>query len=214
MIKNTEFLIKNGAKIIVIACNTASSVASKIIKEKFDIPIFEVITPAVDEAVLASKKKRLGIIGTRATIKSNAYEKKIKEQLFDAKIYSNPCPLLVSLVEEGWLKKPETKMIVKKYLLPLKTKQIDTLILACTHYPILKDIIQKKIGKKVTVIDSAISVATALKKFINENPDIEKKLSKKNSQMFFVSDITDQFKKTAKMILKKEIKLILGNNIR
>ena len=212
-IKNSEFLIEKGAKIIVIACNTASSLSASIIREKFNVPVFEVITPAVELALKLSKKKTIGIIGTRATINSGAYEKKIKEANESIKVYSNPCPLLVSLVEEGWINKPETKMIVKKYLHPLKTKQIDTLILACTHYPILKNIIANKIGKKVQIIDSANATANAIKNFISQNPQIEKTLSKKACHSFFVSDITEQFEKIAQMILKQKIKLISGRNI-
>ena len=211
-IRNTEFLIKQGAKIIVIACNTASSVASEIIKEKFGVPVFEVITPAVQKAILVSKKKRIGIIGTRATINSKAYEAKINEAISDVKVYSNPCPLLVPLVEEGWINNRETRMIVKKYIFPLKTKQIDTLILACTHYPILKDIIKKKVGKNVEVVDSAVSLALLLKEFLIKNSEVEKTLLKTDNHIFFVSDITQQFQKSANMILKRQVNLILGNN--
>jgi len=206
-IENTEFLIEKGAKIIVMACNTASSVATYEIKKRFDLPIFEVISPAVDLAVKNSKKAQIGIIGTRATIKSGIYEKKILEQNSRAKVYQKPCPLLVPLVEEGWLKKPETTMIVKKYLHPLKVRQIDTLILGCTHYPILKNIIQNKIGKRVMIIDSSIAVADTICAFLKEHPEIENKISKGNQAEFFVSDVTEQFKKTAKIALNKSIKL-------
>ncbi|MEA1901260.1 MAG: glutamate racemase, partial [Thermodesulfobacteriota bacterium] len=133
-LENTEFLLSKGAKIIVIACNTASSVATESVAENFDIPIFEVITPAVELSINTSHKPCIGIIGTRATVKSGIYEKKIKKMNPHARVYSKACPLLVPLVEEGWLNKPETKMIVKKYLHPLKVRQIDTLILGCTHY--------------------------------------------------------------------------------
>ena len=205
--ENTEFLINKGAKIIIIACNTASSVATEAISEQFDIPVFEVITPAVEMAVEVTTKSQIGIIGTRGTINSGIYDRKIKEQLPNAKIWSNPCPLLVPLVEEGWFTRPETKMIVKKYLSPLKTKQIDSLILGCTHYPLLKDIIQQKIGKRVRVIDSSVAVTSKVQRFFNENPDIESGLSKNKRLDIYVSDITSQFEKTARMILKKKIDL-------
>ena len=205
--ENAEFLIKKGAKIIIIACNTASSVATETISKEFKVPVFEVITPAVDMAVKASQKSQIGIIGTRGTVNSGIYEKKIKEQLPNAKIWSNPCPLLVPLVEEGWFNRPETKMIVKKYLLPLKARQIDSLILGCTHYPLLKDTIQKKIGKNVKVIDSSIAVTSKVKEFFKNNPEIEKQILKNNKLDIFVSDITTQFGKTAEMILKKRVHL-------
>jgi glutamate racemase len=206
-LENTEFLIEKGAKAIVIACNTASSVAPKALMEKYHIPVFEVITPAVDLAVKATKKKRIGIIGTRGTINSKIYEHKILEIEKDMEIYSQPCPLLVPLVEEGWFKRPETRMIVKKYLAPLKTRQIDTLILGCTHYPLLKNIISEKTGKNVEIIDSATSVAKQIQSFLDGNPEFDETLQKNYQSRFFVSDITDQFQKTAASILGRNILL-------
>jgi len=206
-LQNTEFLIRQGAKMIVMACNTASSVATEALQEKFDLPIFEVITPAVDCSLEMTKKSVIGVIGTRATISSGIYEKKIKKANPGAKVYSTPCPLLVPLVEEGWLKKPETKMIVKKYLHPLKMKQIDTLILGCTHYPILKSIIQHKIGKRVKVISSSTAVADQIKRYLADSPELDSQLSKNNHTDFFVSDRTPQFEKTAKAVIREPIVL-------
>jgi glutamate racemase len=205
--ENTDFLVKMGAKIIIIACNTASSVATHKLSEKYNLPIFEVITPAIENALAATKKNKIGVIGTRATINSNIYEQKILEQHPEANVYSNACPLLVPLVEEGWLTKPETRMIVKKYLSPLKGKQIDTLILGCTHYPLLKDIIQPKIGKQVKIIDSSVAMASQIQAYLKRSPEIEASLSKNGKSIFYVSDITDQFRHTAQKILKKNIHL-------
>lgn len=204
-LENTDLLLKHGAKIIVIACNTASSVASYHVAETYDVPIFEVVTPAAEEAVKRSGKLTIGIIGTRATVKSGIYEKKIKAMKPSSRVYSVACPLLVPLVEEGWLKKPETTMIIKKYLHPLKVRQIDTLILGCTHYPLLKEKIQRKIGKKVTIIDSSIAVAEKVKYFLDTHPEIDHVLGKKGAFRLFVSDITDQFEKTAKDTLKRKV---------
>ena len=206
-LENTEFLLSKGAKIVIIACNTASSVATEIVAENFDVPIFEVITPAVELSIKTSHKQCIGIIGTRATVKSGIYEKKIKEINPQARIYSKACPLLVPLVEEGWINKPETRMIVKKYLYSLKVRQIDTLILGCTHYPLLKDIIQKKIGKRVNIIDSSIAVASNVKAFLEKHQELDNMLSKKGRYTFFVSDVTEQFKKTATSMLKRNINL-------
>ncbi|MBF0225865.1 MAG: glutamate racemase [Desulfobacterales bacterium] len=208
-IEDTEFLLKNGAKIIVIACNTASSLATEKLVELFDVPIFEVITPAVELSIDVSKTFSIGVIGTRATISSAVYEKKIKELRPNAKVYSQPCPLLVPLVEEGWVKKPETKMIVKKYIHPLKTRQIDTLILGCTHYPLLKEVIQHKIGRRVNIIDSSSSVALKVSNFLREHPEIDETLSKTSSVRFCVSDITEQFRKIAQETLRKNVSLEL-----
>lgn len=205
-IQNTEFLLEKGASIIVMACNTASSVANHAIAERFDAPLFEVISPAVEMAVQYSSKSRIGVIGTRATVKSGIYEKKILEMRPDAKVYSISCPLLVPLVEEGWIDRPITSMIVKKYLHPLKVRQVDTLILGCTHYPLLKKSIQNKIGKRVNIIDSS-GVALKIKNYLYNYPDVEKKIGRNGKSRIFVSDITEQFLKTAKITLKQMVDL-------
>jgi len=154
-----------------------------------------------------SRKFNIGVIGTRATIKSGIYEKKIKAINPDAKVYSAACPLLVPLVEEGWMQKPETVMIIKKYLHPLKVRQIDTLILGCTHYPLLKKSIQRKIGKRVSVVDSSIAVAAKIKDFLAGHIEVDNLLSRNGKFRLFVSDITDQFEKTAKITLKRNVHL-------
>ncbi|MBU1711988.1 MAG: glutamate racemase [Proteobacteria bacterium] len=206
-VQDTTFLLNNGAKIIVMACNTASSVAFDIIEKRFDAPVFEVITPAAELALESSRKMAIGVIGTRATVKSGIYEKKIKALNPGARIYSVACPLLVPLVEEGWIDRPETAMIVKKYLHPLKVRQIDTLILGCTHYPLLKHVIQRKIGKRINIIDSSTGVAGKVEKFLKERPDIDSLLSKNGKTRIFVSDVTDQFAKTARVTLKQNVLL-------
>jgi len=204
--ENTELLIKKGAELIVMACNTAASVATEVLRQKYDLPIFEVITPAASLVASFQNTHRVGIIGTRATINSNVYTDKISKDRPDIQVYAVPCPLLVPLVEEGWIDKPETRMIVKKYLHPLKVRQIDTLILACTHYPILKPIIQKKIGRRVRVIDSALAVSHQLFLYFKENDLILKK-DQKGSCQFYVSDITPYFEKIAQSIFKRKIPL-------
>jgi len=206
-LENTNFLLGMGAKIVVIACNTASSVATKSVIENFDVPVFEVITPAVALSMETSKTFKIGVIGTRATVNSGIYETKIKEIQSDAKVYSVACPLLVPLVEEGWLKRPETAVIIKKYLHPLKVRQIDTLILGCTHYPLLKDKIQRKIGKRVRIIDSSIAVAGIVKDYFENHPDVESQLGKHSRFKLMVSDVTDQFEKIARKTLKRNVLL-------
>jgi len=204
-IENTDFLLSQNAKIVIMACNTASSIATDTITEKYDIPIFEVIKPSVQISVNTSPSSRIGVIGTQATINSGVYDKEIKKLNPCAKVYSAACPLIVPLVEENWIKKPETAMIVKKYLHPLKVRQIDTLILGCTHYPLLKKTIQNKIGKKVNIIDSSLAVAQKIKDFLIQHPEIDKSLSKNSKFRLVVSDVTKQFAKMAKSTLKKNI---------
>jgi glutamate racemase len=202
-----DFLIKAGARAVVVACHNASSVAYEKVAEKFDFPVFEIVTPAVDLAVRASKKLRIGVMGSRATTDSGIYEKKIKAMLADAKVHSRACPLLVPLTEEGWMKRPETRMIVKKCVHPLKVRQIDTLILGSTHYALLIKIIQSKIGKRVNIIDSSIAVAENLKQFLEKNPPVDDLLEKNGGSRFFVSDITDHIERLAQTLFQKNIRL-------
>lgn len=208
-IQNTEFLLEKGAKIIVVACNTVSAVAAGELKRKFQVPIFEVITPAVEKAVSLSKNHRIGVIGTTATVRSGIYEKLIREKENRFKILSKPCPLFVSLVEENWIKKPETKTIAKKYLQSLKTNNIDTLILGCTHYPLLKDIIQVKIGKRVKLVDPAQETALSVKNYLESNSAIKKNLLKNKDHQFYLSDLTPKFQAIANQWLEQKIKLQL-----
>lgn len=205
--ENTRFLIDKGAKIVVVACNSASASASEELKEEFDYPVFEVINPAVEKALKLTKNKRIGVIGTRATINSGIYEKSLKQKDPEAKVFSKSCPLLVPLVEEGWLKKPETKKIVKKCVHDLRTRQIDTLILGCTHYPLLKEIISAKIGKRVKLVDSAEEIVKNIKKFLDNNSEAEKVLKKGGNHKFFVSDLTPHFFKIARKWLDKDVEL-------
>ncbi len=205
-IENTKFLISKGATIIVVACNSASSVAPEKLREIFNIPVFEVISPAVELVVNITTKGRIGVIGTRATIESKIYEKMIHNYNKNFKVIGQPCPLLVPLVEEGWLKARETKMIVRKYLRPLKQQQIDTLILGCTHYPLLKDIIQQKIGKRVKVIDSSSEVAKKVKTYLKLN-NIVFDNKERPLHQFYLSDISSVTKEIAIRFLGQKISI-------
>ena len=207
-IDNSNFLLGHGAKVIIIACNSAASVASETLRQKFDVPIFEVITPAVERAVAISRSGNIGVIGTRATIRSAIYEEKIKQLKPDFRVYSKACPLLVPLVEEGWSNARETKMVLRKYLAPLKQKQVDTLVLGCTHYPLLKDLIHHRMGKtRVNLIDSSIEVAHTLQDYLRKSPEFADSLTKGNSNKYFVSDITEAALKTAAKIFGRQINL-------
>lgn len=210
--QNIEFLIEKGATLIVIACNSAASVATESVRKTFDLPIFDVIEPAVQKvrslAVCSAERSRIGVIGTRATINSGVYPKKISEVCARAKIFSQECPLLVPLVEEGWLNKKETKMIVRSYLAPLKRQQISTLVLGCTHYPLLKKIIQPRIGKHVTVIDSSEELAANLKDYLDSHSELSEKLAKGGKSTYYASDVTEAATRTARKIFGRKIELI------
>lgn len=206
--RNTEFLMEQGATLIVIACNSASSQAADILRDRFPIPVIDVISPAATKAVEKSVSGRIGVIGTRATVLSNIYERRILEQQPGFTVVSQACPLLVPLVEEGWLNRRETKMIVKKYLHPLKSKQIDTLILGCTHYPLLKKIIGPRIGKRVEVIDSSIETALYLKNYLEKDQALRNRLfNPEVPSRFFVSDLPEPTTSLAKNIFGRPVKL-------
>lgn len=209
--QNIEFLIEKGATLIIIACNSAASVAADDMKKYFDLPIFDVIGPAVEKAKeisLGIKNAKVGVVGTRATVKSGVYARKIQEVSPGTKVASQECPLLVPLVEEGWLNKRETKMIVRRYLYPLKRQQVHALVLGCTHYPLLKHLIQSRIGKKVTIIDSSEEVAASLKKYMREHPAMAESLNAPGESKFYVSDVTDAAISTARKIFGRNIDLI------
>ncbi|MEW6187708.1 MAG: glutamate racemase [Thermodesulfobacteriota bacterium] len=211
-IEDTEFLVSQGAKIIIVACNSASSAAFETLKAKFDLPLFEVIRPGVQKTLRVTRKQRVGVIGTRATVGSGIYERLLKEARPELEVFSQACPLLVPLVEEGWLKRPETKRIVRKYLYPVIMKQVDTLVLGCTHYPLLKPIIQAKMGQRVSVIDSSEEVALWVKDYLEKHPGIAGGLTPvtaQNGHRFFVSDLTPNFEHIAGQFLGRPILLEL-----
>jgi glutamate racemase len=202
-LEDARFLISQGAKVIVIACNTASALAINKLRQEVNLPLFEVVTPAVDRALEITKNKKIGVIGTRGTIKSEIYTNKILEKNSSIQVIAKPCPLFVPLVEEGWLNRPETKKIVKFYLAPFKNQMIDTLILGCTHYPLLKSQIQTKIGRRATLVDSAEEVVRKIAGFIEANSDLKQDL--RGNNQFYLSDVSAHTSKIAEKWLGRKI---------
>jgi glutamate racemase len=207
-LRNTEFLLRKGASLIIIACNTASSVATDRLRQEFQVPIIEVVSPAAEQAITRTKTGRIGIIGTRATVRSDIYKRIITGLRPDFKVFSQACPLLVPLVEEGWINKRETKMIVRRYLHPLQNNQIDTLVLGCTHYPLLKELIQARIGRHVHLIDSSVEAARHLQKMLQEHPELVKKSEAPTVEhTYYVSDLTDSAQNVAAKIFGRPMEL-------
>ena len=196
--KITEWLLNKGVEKIVVACHTSSALAGDYLKEKFGDRIIDMITP-VAEKISGGK---IGIIGTPGTIKSKAWEKSLLKINPKLKIYSKACPLFVPLVEEGLINTTATQEIVRNYL--KNFKNIDTLVLACTHYPLLKNIIRKEIGKNVEIIDPAVILAREL------NLDSRFRGNDNNSEFYF-SDTPYNFEKISKLCLKKSIKPIVSD---
>lgn len=209
--KITNWLLKKKAKVIIVACHTSSALAGNYLKEKFkNVPIFDMISPTVKE-ISGSKFKKIGIIGTPGTIKSNSWQKHLLKIEPNLKIYSKACPLFVPLVEEGWINKSTTKEIAKDYLKELKEKNIEAIILACTHYPILKKAIREIIGNNVKIIDPAKTLAKELAIFLRDNKHIDSVLKRGGKNQFFFSDEPYHFDKICKLCLNQKIKPIIND---
>lgn len=204
--EDVRFLTKQGAQLIVIACNSVSAIAFPTLSKEFPVPMFDVITPAVAKIAQLTKTGRIGIIGTRATVGSEIYPKLIHEKLPGAKVFQKACPLLVPLVEEGWIDEPETKRILRRYLAPLKAKQVDTLALSCTHYPLLKKHIAPKMGRQVTLVDPAEEVATAVLSYLKAHPELDRQLPATKKRTYFLTDVTPHSHEIAQKWLGEKVK--------
>ncbi|MDI6703262.1 MAG: glutamate racemase [bacterium] len=203
-----HFLSSQGVKIIVVACNTVTSFALETLRQEFRLPIIGVIKPGVKKAVEIAGNKRVGVIGTEGTILSGAYQREIKSIQPSVEIISISCPLFVPIVEEGWIDTEVSNLVASEYLAPLKTKKIDTLILGCTHYPMLKKVIQKVIGDGVKLVDSATQVAIETKDVLSKNGLIRES-NRKATHKFYVSDLPPKFKELAKRFLGEEIREVI-----
>jgi len=179
-----EYLFEQGCALIIIACNTASSNVLRHLQEKYlrkpgvtNRKILGVIKPQVEAAIKISKQGKIGVVGTNSTIESKSFDIELKNLRPDLQIAKQACPLLVPLIEEDWYRKPETKMILKKYLRGIKSYNVDTLILGCTHYPFLYRDFCRIMGKNVNVINPGPIVAQSLKDYLERHPEIQKELT-------------------------------------
>ena len=204
-VQDAEFLLSKGAEAIIVACNTASAMAIDAIRDKVRVPVFEVVSPAV-RAAAAVTKGRVGVIGTRGTVASGVYARKMEKEAPGVKVFAKACPLFVPLVEEGWLRRPETASIAKEYLRQLRLRRIDTLILGCTHYPFLKPEIAKA-APGVRLVDPARETVAGFVRYLGEHPLLERRLARSKASTFYVSDRTEHFAKIASRWLGRDIKL-------
>ncbi len=201
----TKFLVDKGVKLIVAACNTVSSVAMDSVREMTDLPVIGMIDPAAGASLRETVTKKIGVIGTRATINSGAYTTAINE-LADGepvKVFSQACPLFVPIVEEGWIRHPATKMIAEEYLADFKKEGVDTLVLGCTHYPLMGQLFME-IMPGISLIDSGEHAAvTAIRHLAERKALIDEKneFVKKPEIRFFVTDVPSFFFDTAKRFL-------------
>lgn len=202
-IENILFLLKQDVKLICVACNTVSSVALPVIRNHFRVPIIGVLTPGVREAVYATQNRRIGVIGTNSTIKSRAYENEIKQLNPLVKVTALACPLFVPFVEEGWLSGNVVLEVARTYLKPLKSAGVDTVILGCTHYPLLKSVIKEVLGEKVKLIDSARQVGMEVKKALSAEGLLNKE--RRGRHKFYVSDNPEWFTGLAERFLGQKV---------
>ncbi len=202
-LQNSRFLARFQVKLLIVACNTASAFSLDILRKEFSFPIIGVIEPGVRAALRLAQNKRIGIIGTEATIASRAYIKLIEEINPLAQIFSQACSLLVPLVEEGWLKGGITASAVRRYLRPLKKEYLDSLILGCTHYPLLKPLLQKEM-EGVVLIDSAEEVVTEVKRVLRDKGMLESG-SRMPYRRYYVSDAPTRFIRTGKRFLGEDL---------
>ncbi len=202
--QDESFLLQQGVKLIIAACGTVSSVAGCLEKD-LPVPYIEVVTPSAERAVMVTKNKKIGVIGTSATVKSKSYSKKIMELDSECEVFSNHCPLLVPLVEAGWIDRNDsvTVEVVKRYLKPLLENGIDTLILGCTHYPILKDIVNDICENKVVLISPGEEAVIKAKKYLEENDMLNDEAP---FCELYVSDKSDSFIDVASIFLGESVK--------
>lgn len=198
-----NFLQTKQVKAIVIACNTATAYALEVLKDKLDIPIIGVVRPGAVTAVNATRNGRIGIIATEGTVGSGIYPKVIKEYNPEIQVVQKACPLFVSLVEEGWTNDPVTDEVARRYLKSLLDSNIDTLVLGCTHYPLLRKTIGRLVGEKVTLVNPAYETACSLREMLKKEGLYRE--SGKTSYHFYVSDGAERFHQFANSILPVDL---------
>jgi glutamate racemase len=205
-------LLEEDAKTVVVACNTASAIALPRLEEMLPVPVGGVILPGAEAAIAATRNGHIGIIGTRATIKSGAYERALHAVNADVEITVQACPLLVPLIEEGWLNSRITDEIVMQYLEPVLNAGIDTLVLGCTHYPLLRDTFARLLGTEVTLVDSAQNCAKAVKALL-EREQLSAPAGNSSHLRVALTDPPDNFLRVAREALQLDVGEIELRNV-
>lgn len=199
-----RFLQTKHVKAIVIACNTASAFALETVKQEIEIPVIGVVKPGAKTAAITTKNGNIGVIGTEGTIRSKIYNEFLSSVNGDLRVYGKACPLFVPLVEEGWVNDSITKEVARRYISELLEKDIDTLVLGCTHYPLLRDIIREVVGDSITLVNPAYETAHMLRLVLEENNILSTRTGIPE-HTFFVSDGADKFRSFANTILPCEM---------
>ncbi len=201
--QNIRFLKTFDIKYIIIACGTASSAALPFIQDEWDFPIAGVLEPTCLAAAKATKNNKIAVLGTQGTIRSGKYQEKLNDINPELQIWNKACPMFVPLVENGYLDAPVTELLVQEYLLPLKEEGVDTMILGCTHYPLLAPVISRVMGDGVTLINAGAETAVSAKEFLEKNHMLSEKAL--GTAQYYVSDGVEGFTSLAGMFLEKEI---------
>jgi len=202
--EDTDFLTTHLVKMVVVGCNTVSSVALDVVQKRANVPVVGVIIPGARAAVSATKRKIVGVIGTVGTIASNAYTNAIRQLDSSVTVVSQACPLFVPLAEEGWIDHKATELIAKEYLFPLKVQKVDAVVLGCTHYPLLKEVISTTFSDGVRLIDSGEEVAADVEQILDEQRLCNPSKQKANVQLF-VSDIPHKFAEVGERFLGRKL---------
>ena len=203
--QTASFLVSKGIKLLVVACNTSAAVALPTLRRKFPgLPVIGVIEPGARAAAAATKSGRVGVIGTEGTIRSRAYERAIRRLVPEVSIFTRACPLFVSLAEEGWVEGEITRLVVGKYLGSLREEEIDTLVLGCTHYPLLKDPVAQVMGGGVRLIDSAEETARAVRDHLREKKMLVPP-GRRPQRQFYVTDLPAKFRSVGRHFLGNTI---------
>lgn len=198
-----RFLLSQNIKMLVVGCNTASAYAADSLAKEFQIPVFNVIDPLVEE-LAQYPSKHIAVLGTRATVRSGVYQDRLAAALPEVKVTAIPCPLFVPIVEEHFQDHPATRLVIEEYLSTLKGKGVDTVVLGCTHYPLLKQQIQEYLGNEVRIVDSATACAKQIKN--GSNPHLfNKSLSVNGKLKYFVSDDPEKFTRLGEQFLGTQI---------
>ncbi len=199
--ENMAYLRSKGVKAVVVACNTASAHALAVLQKEADVPVIGVIAPGVEAALSATRNNRVGVIATQGTILSEAYQNLLRQSRPGVRITAVAAPLLVSLVEEDWLAHPATQLILEEYLAPMKAAEVDTVVLACTHYPLLKPLAQRILGQGVVLVDSAYNAAAAMARKLGTG-DLQRAPSAKPGQVTIcATDLPAQFSRLVERLL-------------
>ncbi|HEX7117652.1 MAG TPA: glutamate racemase [Longimicrobiales bacterium] len=197
------FLHSRGVKLIVVACNTATAHAIELLEREAPVPVVGVIEPGARAAAAATRTGRIGVIGTAGTIASGAYDREVRRLLPEARVYAQPCPLFVPLVEEGWFDHPATRLIAEEYLRPLREVDIDVLVLGCTHYPLLKPALEQTLGPSIRLVDSAAETVADVRRRLTALDLL--RASPPPTHAFAVSDAPAQFRAIARHFLGTDL---------